>query len=65
MPRIKGTIKKASGIYYDEISGCIITKDRTLVPDGWVVREAGAHPSLPPVGIGSTLTEAVGIARGE
>ena len=61
MARIKGTIKKASGLYYDEISRCKIEKCHC----GWKVREAGAHPMVPEVGIGKTLTEAVKIARGE
>ena len=65
MARIKGTIKKASGIYLDTVSNCLISKNRALVPDGWEVREAGAHPACAPLAIGSTLGEAVKLARGE
>ena len=61
MGKIKGTIKKASGVYYDTISNCMIAKCHC----GWKVREAGSLPSHPEVGIGETLTEAVKIARGE
>ena len=61
MPKIKGTVKKAPGVYLDLISGCKISKG----PGGWVVCEAGAHPTHPSLGTGSTLGKAVKLARGD